>query len=235
MWHMSVPPAPAPAATGAPSTESGEPSPPGVGSPRQVNLRQRIDDALRWVRRNAPLVAGVLAAAMALLLVVLRLSSARGRARKGPILSASPLTYRVFATREGLVGGTTANGHVIVPRDHFVALPSRRALSPRGTGTYSVKVCADNGRCETAPVWDVGPWNTRDDYWNPPAIRENWKDLPQGTPEAQAAYQNGYNGGKDQYGRRVTNPAGIDLADGTFWDGLGLTGNTWVTVTYLWT
>jgi hypothetical protein len=28
------------------------------------------------------------------------------------------LSYRVFATREGLVGGTTANGHVITERDH---------------------------------------------------------------------------------------------------------------------
>ncbi|MFC5994028.1 hypothetical protein ACFQE5_07365 [Pseudonocardia hispaniensis] len=145
------------------------------------------------------------------------------------------LSYRVFATREGLVGGTTANGHVITERDHFVALPSRRALSPRGTSDYSVKVCAANGRCAFAPVWDVGPWNTRDDYWNPPDVRQNWADLPQGLPEAQAAYRNGYNGGKDQFGRTVVNPAGIDLADGLFWDALGLRDNAWVTVDYLWT
>lgn len=145
------------------------------------------------------------------------------------------VSYRVFATREGLVGGTTANGHVIVARDHFVALPSRRGLSAKGTGTYSVKVCAANGRCEWAPVWDVGPWNIKDDYWNPSATREMWKDLPRGRPQAQAAYQNGYNGGKDGFGRRVANPAGIDLADGTFWDGLKLTTNAWVTVTFLWT
>ena len=148
---------------------------------------------------------------------------------------AAGLSYRVYATREGLVGGTTANGHVIVSRDHFVALPSRRGLSAKGTGTYSVRVCASNGRCEWAPVWDVGPWNTKDDYWNPSATREMWKDLPQGKPEAQAAYQDGYNGGKDQFGREVANPAGIDLADGTFWDGLKLTDNAWVTVTYQWT
>jgi hypothetical protein len=98
-----------------------------------------------------------------------------------------------------------------------------------------VRVCASNGRCEWAPVWDVGPWNTKDDYWNPSATREMWKDLPQGKPEAQAAYQDGYNGGKDQFGRTVANPAGIDLADGTFWDGLKLTDNAWVTVTYQWT
>jgi hypothetical protein len=145
------------------------------------------------------------------------------------------LRYSVFATREGLVGGTTSNGHVITERDHFVALPSRRALSPRNTSDYSVKVCAANGRCAFAPVWDVGPWNTRDDYWNPAPTRENWGDLPQGTPQAQAAYRNGYNGGADQFGRKLVNPAGIDLADGVFWDALGLKDNSQVTVDYLWT
>ncbi|GAA4843019.1 SH3 domain-containing protein [Pseudonocardia benzenivorans] len=148
---------------------------------------------------------------------------------------SDPLTYSVFATREGLVGGTTSNGHVITDRDHFVALPSRRALSARDTSDYSVKVCAANGRCAFAPVWDVGPWNTRDDYWNPGNVRQNWGDLPQGTPEAQAAYRTGYNGGNDQFGRKVSNPAGIDLADGVFWDDLGLKDNATVTVTYLWT
>ncbi|MEU5691496.1 hypothetical protein [Actinosynnema sp. NPDC020468] len=147
---------------------------------------------------------------------------------------AAGRSYRVYATREGLVGGTTANGHVIASRDHFVALPSRRGLSAKGTGTYSVQVCAGS-RCEWAPVWDVGPWNTKDDYWNPAATRESWKDLPQGRPEAQAAYEDRYNGGKDQYGRVVANPAGVDLADGVFQDGLKLTTNSWVTVTYLWT
>jgi hypothetical protein len=156
-------------------------------------------------------------------------------ATQGVSAQAAGLSYRVYATREGLVGGTTANGHVIAGRDHFVALPSRRGLSAKATGTYSVRICAASGRCEWAPVWDVGPWNTKDDYWNPSATREMWKDLPQGKPEAQAAYENDYNGGKDQFGRAVANPAGIDLADGTFWDGLKLTDNSWVTVTYQWT
>jgi hypothetical protein len=148
-------------------------------------------------------------------------------------LQAAGVAYRVYATREGLVGGTTANGHVIASRDHFVALPSRRGLSAKGTGTYTVQVCSSSGRCEWAPVWDVGPWNTTDDYWN--ASRQSWTDLPRGKPEAQAAYENNYNGGRDQYGRDVANPAGIDLGDGTFWDGVKLTDNSWVTVTYLWT
>jgi hypothetical protein len=143
-------------------------------------------------------------------------------------------TYTLFATREGLVGRTTANGHVITARDHFVALPSRRGLAKNGTGEYTVRICTTSGgRCEWAPVWDVGPWNTKDDFWN--ANRQSWPDLPQGKPESQAAYVDGYNGGLDQSGRKVRNPAGIDLADGAFWDGLGLTGNSWVNVTFQWT
>jgi hypothetical protein len=156
------------------------------------------------------------------------------RAGAGPV-AGERATYRVFATREGLVGGTTANGHTIKKRDHFAALPSRRGLSGNNGGDYSVRVCAGNGRCAWAPVWDVGPWNTRDDYWNPASVRQSWRDLPRGRPQAQAAYQSGHNGGRDQFGRRVANPAGIDLGDGTFWNGLKLSDNSWVTVTYLWT
>jgi hypothetical protein len=152
----------------------------------------------------------------------------------GPRAITPRASYRVFATREGLVGGTTANGHVIKPNDQFVALPSRRGLSANGRGDYSVRICTDARRCATVPVWDVGPWNTTDDYWNSAATRQRWKDLPQGRPQAQAAYENDYNGGKDGFGRTVKNPAGIDLADGTFY-GLGLENNAFVTVEYLWT
>ncbi|WP_232323737.1 hypothetical protein [Catenuloplanes japonicus] len=163
-------------------------------------------------------------------------------AQAAPVASAAeaagagkkrPLSYRVFATREGLVGGVTANGHVIVERDHFVALPSRLGLSAQGSGERTVRVCADNGRCAYAPVWDVGPWNTTDDYWNAP--RQTWAGLQRGKPQAQAAYESEYNQGRDEFDRAVLNPAGIDLADGTFWDALRLTDNSWVSVDFLWT
>jgi hypothetical protein len=167
----------------------------------------------------APVVSGV------------DLSSVAAPAESAALAAAAPVTYRLFATREGLVGHTTANGHVIKQRDHFVALPSRRMLASKGGNEYRVKVC-NGSKCETAPVWDVGPWNTKDDYWNPANVRERFADLPQGKPEAQAAYQNGYNGGKDGSGRKVANPAGIDIADGMFWDGLGMTNNGWVDVTF---
>lgn len=229
-----------------------------------------------------------------------------------------PLKFTVYATREGLVGGTTANGHVIVSHDHFVALPSRRVLCSNGGHEYEVKV-SYNGKSVIAPVWDVGPWNEKDNYWDPPSQREMWKDLPQGMPEAQAARDketyppDGYNGGCDETNylvkvstgsddfsvgdrvrptinglavretaggnkedtvstsdrgtvkegpkkvilgsfyyrwwkiewddgptgwsaqkRYVSNPAGIDLADG-IWEDLGMTNNDWVTVEFLWT
>ncbi len=150
--------------------------------------------------------------------------------------ASASLTYTIFATREGLVGGTTANGHIIKSNDRFVALPSRRALASNGGTEYMVRLYyPKTGKTATVPVWDVGPWNTHDDYWNPSTIREMWRDLPQGKPEARAAKLEGYNGGKDEFGRTVISPNGIDIADGTFWYDLGMTDNDWVEVTYLWT
>ena len=150
-----------------------------------------------------------------------------------PEASVQNFTRTVVATREGLVGGTTANGHVIVPNDHFVALPSRRALSTNFGHEHEVRVTY-RGRTVVAPVWDIGPWNTHDDYWNPPPIRETFKDLPRGKPEAEAANLEGYNGGLDERGRVVRTPAGIDLADGTFRLDLVLPDNDWVEVEFLW-
>ncbi|MCS6882641.1 MAG: hypothetical protein RMK84_17765 [Oscillochloridaceae bacterium] len=139
-------------------------------------------------------------------------------------------TYRIFATREGLVGRRTANGHIIQPRDRFVALPSWTVLSPRGSDKFRVRLTYQ-GRTVVVPVWDVGPWNTNDDYWN---VNRRYKDLPVGMPMAQAAFLHGYNGGRDERGRRIQDPNGIDIADGTFWDDLRMTRNDWVDVTFLW-
>ena len=139
----------------------------------------------------------------------------------------------IFSTREGLVGGTTANGHVIVPNDRFAALPSRRALSSNFGHEREARVTY-RGRTTVVPVWDVGPWNTKDDYWNPANIRETFKDLPFGKPEAETAFYDHYNGGLDERGRVVKTPAGIDLADGTFLLDLGMTNNDRVGVEYLW-
>ncbi|HZM81226.1 MAG TPA: hypothetical protein VFC19_36330 [Candidatus Limnocylindrales bacterium] len=224
-----------------------------VGSAGTVEVRGQRPDG-RWtewrpVTGNKPVVApysgtkiqvrvvidNPAAATVAVPAVTLTADTApASTATSGSTIQAAP-TFSIFATREGLVGHTTANGHVIRSNDHFVALPSRRALNPNdGVRDYKVRVCNPrNGRCEDAPVFDVGPWNTRDDYWNPSNVRENWQNLPQGKPEATAAYYQNYNGGRDQFGRLVSNPAGIDLADGT-WANLGMTNNDFVDVTYLW-
>ncbi len=169
-----------------------------------------------------------LTALMALALALLSVAPT-GRALADEPPPGAP-TYSVFATREGLVGHRTANGHRIQPRDRFVALPSWRVLSSRGGGEFQVRVTYRD-RSVVLPVWDVGPWNTDDDYWSP---QRRYSDLPTGMPMAQAAYGDGYHDGRDQFGRRIRSPNGIDIADGAFWDDLGMTESDWVQVTFLW-
>ncbi len=140
-------------------------------------------------------------------------------------------TARVYAHREGLVGYTTANGHVIQPNDFFVALPCFCALSSLGGNEFEVRLTYKDTSI-VVPVWDVGPWNTTDNYWDPPAERE-YSNLPQGMPAAEAAYFDDYNNGQDGFGRNVASPAGIDIGDGAFY-ALGMTGSDWVDVTFLW-
>jgi hypothetical protein len=149
-----------------------------------------------------------------------------------PDRAAAAATVRVYATRIGLVGGQTANGHIIMPGDRFVALPSRRVLSSRGGSEYRVRV-EYGGKSLTLPVWDTGPWNVRDNYWEPSIRRDMWNDLPAGRPQAAAAYYDAYHGGRDGFGRRVLSPAGLDLSDAAFQE-LGLTHSDWVTVSFLW-
>jgi hypothetical protein len=142
------------------------------GAELAIDVRGLIDDSTSWsewleIRPDAPGVLpvatthievramltapdGVPSPALESLTVTASSTAQRPATRTA---TGAGLTYPVFATREGLVGGTTANGHKIVARDHFVALPSRRGLSARNAGDYSVRVCAGNGRCEWAPTW----------------------------------------------------------------------------------
>jgi LysM repeat protein len=78
-----------------------------------------------------------------------------------------------------------------------------------------------------------------DNYWATlydPTPRRMFADLALGMPEAQAAYFNGYNGGLDQYGRKVTGPYGVDVSR-KVGDDIGLKWgvNDWVSISYLWT
>jgi hypothetical protein len=142
------------------------------------------------------------------------------------MVAASAPTVRLWATREGLVGRTTASGHLITPDDHFVALPSRKALNKSVIVSYRSKNV-------TVPVLDIGPWNRDDPWWEPAATRGQFADLPRFVPEVWAAYENGYNGGRDANGRFVTFPAMIDLADGVYAD-LGMQQADWIDVTLTW-
>jgi len=166
------------------------------------------------------------AASLMLLCAAALVPPAPVRAQDRP---AAP-TFTVFATREGLVGRRTANGHRIRRRDRFVALPSWTVLARDGGQEFQVRVTY-HGRSVVLPVWDVGPWNTHDEYWAP---NRRYGDLPVGKPMAQAAYENGYRGGRDEFGRRIRMPNGIDIADGAFWDDLGMNRADWVEVTFLW-
>jgi len=146
-------------------------------------------------------------------------------------------TYRVFATRYDSGGAYT------------VALPDQ-CLKFANAGYH---VCDDDGyqvgqgysvfisyeKSTAATVMEAGPWNVDDNYWattRDPQPRRMFTDLPLGIPEAQAAYFDGYNGGRDQYGRRVTAPFGIDLARQVSIDiGLEPGNNDWIEVSFLWT
>jgi hypothetical protein len=141
-------------------------------------------------------------------------------------------TFTVRATRQGMVGGRTANGHVIQKRDRFVSLPCRCVLSSKGGGEYMVRL-AYQGRSAVVPVYDVGPWNIRDNYWDPQDQR-HFGDLRQGWPQDHAAFFDGHNNGRAHKGR-VRFPTAVDVGDGVWWDDLQIKGDqATVEITLLW-
>ncbi len=178
-------------------------------------------------------------------------------------LAPTYVTYRVFATQYAPEVPGRVEAAVPDKCAKFAArgdTATLRSLNcPAGYSTdlnYSVRVARANGQNATIAIGDVGPWNIDDNYWDPPSgprPRRLFTDLPQGTPEANAARYNNYNyssnclnlhkpptpsghgGGADQFGRCVLNPAGLDLslaaADRL---GLGPGQNEWVTVSFLW-
>jgi hypothetical protein len=109
--------------------------------------------------------------------------------------SASGKWFKVFATQyEGYTR-------------YEVAMPHRKL---KFDGDYRVYL-SRSGYVDWAPVKEVGPWNTYENCWNKSKKRTMWKNLPRGLPEAEAAYYDNYNRGRDEFGRKVLNPAGIDL------------------------
>jgi hypothetical protein len=137
-----------------------------------------------------------------------------------------PPMWKLRVTRQGMIGGRTANGHIIVERDRFVSMSSWKVLNKKGKYDYQIKmVVPSTGHSAVAPAWDVGPWNNNDNFWHNP--RDIFKDLPVGMPQAEAAFFNKHNGGKNEFGNVVLNPSAIDIGDGTYWDELKLAGAQW--------
>jgi hypothetical protein len=131
--------------------------------------------------------------ALASVLALLFAMVLRAALRPGP-------WQRVYATREGEIGKTTATGHRIKSESSFVALPHTAALHKLVEVRY-------RQRAVVVPVLDVGPWNVNDDYW-----------VTNRRPASE----------RDQGRFRTpSNHAGIDLSDALF-HALGLTDNDWV-------
>ncbi len=147
-------------------------------------------------------------------------------------------SYEIFATRYESKGGA-----------YTVALPDQCLKFANGGlhtcdakgylagAGYSLAISYKKGI--GVLVGEAGPWNIDDNFWSTrsdPQPRRMFADLPLGMPEAQAAYFNGYNGGLDQYGRKVSAPFAIDLAFKVGDDiGLPPKKNDWITVSFLWT
>jgi hypothetical protein len=133
--------------------------------------------------------------------------------------SARGVRCRVFATQ---YHGYTR---------YEVALPHKKL---KFDGGFRVRLRRGDHRAR-ARVKEVGPWNIRDNYWQSRRYRDMWDNLPRCKPEAQAAYFNNYNRGRDQFGRKVLNPAGVDLTPRVARRlGLRKYQNAWIYVRYPW-
>ncbi len=147
--------------------------------------------------------------------------------------------YRVYATQYYSNYGRDSVD-VAVP-DKYVKFASLgweyNPGYPQGAD-YTVDLSYEGNRLNGVQVKDCGPWNIDDNYWNSGAgarPRRLFGGLSMGLPEAQAAYFDGYNDGLDQFGRTVTNPAGIDLSpEAGVRLGLGYLVSGWVTVNFNW-
>ncbi len=143
---------------------------------------------------------------------------------------------RVVETRDGgralrcKVFATQYRGHT----RYEAALP-HRALKFGSQPRVAIDRVHGGGPTVRPRIKEVGPWNTRDNYWRSGKKRAMWRDLPRCLPEAQAAYYRNYNRGKDEYGREVLNPAGADLTPAVARRmGLRKYDNAWVYVRFPW-
>jgi hypothetical protein len=114
-----------------------------------------------------------------------------------------------------------------------VALPHRKLKFGRQPRIHIRR--GSGGPTETPRVKETGPWNTYDNYWARWKNRTMFKRAGRCNPEAQEAYYHNFNGGKDEFGRKVLNPAGIDVTPAVA-RGMNLKRyqNAWVYVRFPW-
>ncbi len=141
----------------------------------------------------------------------------RGAANRAAASATGTRYFEVFATQyEGYT-------------NYEVALPHKGL---KFDGGYKVSLSLGD-RAASAPVKEVGPWNLKDNWWDKSRYRTKWNDLPRGLPEAEAAFYDNYNKGKDGFGRKVLNPAGVDLTPAVAKKlGLRKYENAWIWVSY---
>jgi len=145
---------------------------------------------------------------------------------------ASSETYMVSSHRKGIrcrVLATQYTGNT----EREVALPHRNLKIGRQP---RVRIWRVSGGPAVGPrVKEVGPWNTHDNYWVQNKDRTMYERVPRCKPEAQVAYYQNFNRGKDEFGRKVLNPAGVDLTpDVARSMGLEKHQNAWVWVRFPW-
>jgi hypothetical protein len=146
--------------------------------------------------------------------------------------TASSETYSASNHRKGIrcrVFATQYAGYT----EREVALPHRNLKFGRQP---RVRIWRVSGGPAVGPrVKEVGPWNTYDNYWMHNKHRTMYKRVPRCKPEAQVAYYQNFNRGKDEFGREVLNPAGVDLTpDVARSMGLKKHQNAWVYVRFPW-
>ena len=122
--------------------------------------------------------------------------------------TASSKTYMVSNYGKGLRCKVFATQYVGYT-EREVALPHRNLKFGRQP---RVRIWRVSGGPSVGPrVKEVGPWNTYDNYWVRNKDRTMYERVPRCKPQAQVAYYQNFNKGKDEFGREVLNPAGVDL------------------------
>ncbi|MFA6001487.1 MAG: hypothetical protein WC828_05165 [Thermoleophilia bacterium] len=166
-------------------------------------------------------------------------ADAAATAALGPMTTGASGSYRIYATQYYSNFGADSVD-VAVPDKYakFASLGWEYHAGYPAGANYSVNLGYNGRQLNGVRVLDCGPWNIDDNYWNAAGgsrPRRLFAGLATGLPESQAAYFDDYNGGRDQFGRMVSNPAGIDLSPKAGVQlGLGYLVSGWVTVTFNW-